>query len=153
MSEAVCVTEGGYAAVLTRGNRYRVLAVDDGNARVQVRADTNRIRWFPASCFDMSGHQVPVLVCVITRDDISTPQVGPIEVDIELSDGQRRWCFVVTPEGLASLTQAALGNERLLMYGAPHMIVVSSISRVVIEQALQYIDHQNDVLTCTRLIE
>lgn len=80
--------------------------------------------------------------------------MGGIEVTIELSIAQRRWCFFITPGELASLDgERKLDTARLLVYNAPHMIVVDTLNQQVIEQALRYIESQGELLNCTKALE
>jgi hypothetical protein len=144
---ATCIDEATYSGSLTRGRSYPVLARDQDKRQVRVRADSGRVRWFPEDCFDLLGREVLTLVRVTPEEDVSGDSV---EVEVELSDGQRRWCWFVTPEGLSRLCQLQLGPERLIMYAAPHMVVVSAITEAVINQALRHIDAQNELLDCTR---
>lgn len=149
MDLATCLDEGVYSDALTRGKRYRILAHNNDNGQIKVQGDNGRARWFPCYCFDLTGGEAPTIVRIDLSDLIEESVTYAVEVGVELSDEQRRWCFFVTPELLSCLTQADLGSGRLLMYNAPHMIAVSVINRDTIERALRYIDSQNQLLACT----
>lgn len=151
MSDATCVNEASYSGALTRGKRYAVLASDESRQQIRVKGDNGRVRWFPSSLFDVAGADVAVLTHITIKDSVEAALT--VEVDVELSDGQRRWCFFTTPNALQRLSQTKLGTETLFMYGAPHMIVVSAINEDVIAQALKYIDSHNELLECTRPID
>lgn len=144
-----CIDESVYSDSLTRGRSYPILDRDIEKQQLRVRNDNGRVRWFPESCFDMTGGAVPRLVRV-TVEDVDRASHAAVEVRVELSNGQRRWCFFVTPEGLSRLSQAQLAEERLIIYAAPHMIVVSAITEQVINQALHHIDAQNELMNATR---
>jgi hypothetical protein len=147
--ELICITEASYAGALTRGRRYVAVAEDDEKKQVKVRADTGRICWFPAACFVPHDHSVLSVIRVVLDDHVDRSHTGVIEVTVELSDGQRRWCMVSTPEGVSRLMQAQLPAGRLLLYGASHLIVVDTLSPAMIEQAIRYIERQNDLLAST----
>lgn len=153
MREIVCINEGVYSGALTRGTHYSALAEDADKRQVKVRGDNGRVRWFPGYCFDLEGREPPTMVSMTLRDDPEDTETSAVEVDIELSSGERRWCWFATPTGIAEDVQTRLEGGDLLQYGAPHVIVVSALSKAVIEQALDYIERQNTLLDCTRSIE
>lgn len=153
-NKATCVTVGVYAEALTYGKTYEILASDEDKNQVKVQGDNGRTRWYPCGCFDMTGRQVPRLLHIRLNDLTQTPFTSSVEVDLEFSNGQRRWCYFITPEMLSHLGGNKLADtERLLSYATPHMVVVSAISLEVIEQALNYIESQGQLLDSTKLIE
>jgi hypothetical protein len=142
-----CVGVGVYDDALTYGNEYAVLAHDTDKQQVRVRGDNGRARWFPTYCFDMTGGPAVRLVQMTIDDELDRPTV---DVVLEFSDGQRRWCYFITPERLSQLSCATQADgERLLSYRSPHMIVVSAITRAIIEQSLAYIEGQGRLLDCS----
>lgn len=154
ISEATCVTVGVYTDALTYGKTYVILAWDEDKNQAKVHGDNGCSRWYPGYCFDMTGREVPKLLRIQQRDPSEDPQTCAVEVELELSNGQRRWCFFVTPDILSQLSgEITVGAERLLSYNAPHMIVVSAINYELIEQTLLYIQSQGELLDCTKLIE
>lgn len=144
---ATCINEAVYAGELTRGKRYQIIEARDD--KVRVEADNQRLRWYPASCFNLMGEDVPTMVSMTIKETLEYPAESSVEVDVELSNGQKRWCFFVTPDMLKTISQRQWPNGTLHMYGAPHMIVVSAITEAVIKQALETIDAQNELLSCT----
>ena len=154
MNQATCVAVSIYAEALTYGKRYEIIAWDEGKNQVKIRGDNGRARWYPCGCFDMTGREVPRLLHIQFSDLMEVPVASSVEVDLEFSDGQRRWCYFITPEILSQLGgEKMLGTERLLSYHAPHMIVVSTISREIIEQALNYVESQGELFASSKLIE
>ena len=146
---ATCASVGVYADALTYGNEYEILARDVDKHHVKVRADNGRARWYPEYCFDMSGQQMAMLVraTVDDLDDLVEDFLTGVDVVLEFSDGQRRWCFFITPELLSRLGGAEqVGDERLLSYNVPHMIVVSAITREIIDRSLAFIESQGELL-------
>jgi hypothetical protein len=90
MSEATCVGEGVYGAALTYSRKYEILAVDEEKRQVKVKEDNGRVRWFHIGCFDLTGAEVAVLVSITIRDELEPETSSWVEVDLELSDGQKR---------------------------------------------------------------
>jgi hypothetical protein len=101
----------------------------------------------------MSGHQVVRLVRA-TIDKPFDSALTAVEVVLEFSDDHRRWCYFITPQMLSQLSgDEQFGDERLLSYDSPHMIVVSAITRATIEQSLAFIESQGKILDCSMPIE
>jgi hypothetical protein len=145
---ATCVNVGVYAHALTYGDEYAILAGDTDRDQVKVRGDNGKPRWYPNYCFDMSGQQVVRLV----RTTIDEPRDGLHSVGavLEFSDGQRRWCYFITPEMLSQLGGAVqFSSERLLSFHSPHMIVVSAITLETIEESLAFIESHGEILDCS----
>jgi hypothetical protein len=121
--------------------------------QVKIRGDNGKICWYPSGCFDMTGGEVPKIVHILHVDLIEDP-TDWVEVNLELSNGQRRWCFFITPDLLSRRPgDIKFGSERLLIYNAPHMIVVSALHQQVFEMSLHFIESQGLLLDCTMLIE
>jgi hypothetical protein len=152
---ATCIHVGVYASALTYGDRYRILASDSDKGHVRVRGDNGKVRWYPDYCFDMTGQPVAMLVQIDTDHPLNTPTVD-VDVDVELtfSDGQQRWCTFTTPQVLSHLGGLQqFDGERLLSYDAPHLIVVTTISRAVIEQSLAFIQSQGKLTDSSKPFE
>jgi hypothetical protein len=60
-------------------------------------------------------------------DDLSGAATGGIEVTVTLRDGERRWCYFMTPAALATCGDWLPGTETRIHYDAPHMIVVAEL--------------------------
>jgi hypothetical protein len=145
---ATCVDVGVYAHALTHGNQYPILARDIDKRQVRARGDNGKMRWFPTYCFDLTGQPVVRLVRTMIEDPLDGAH--SVDVEFELSDGQRRWCYFVTPQILSQLDgDAEFAGERLLSYHSPNMIVVSSITREVIEQSLAFIESHGEIVDCS----
>lgn len=142
-----------YGAALTCGRKYEILASDEARRQVKVEGNNGRARWFPAGCFDLTGADAPVLSRITVRDTLEPEPSGWIEVDVELSDGQRRWCWFVTPTLLAKPADRLDGTDIQAVYGVPHLIVVNELSEEVIAHVLHHIDRQGELLNCTQSIE
>lgn len=149
LNVATCACVGVYAHALTYGSAYPILAHDVDKRQVKVRGDNAKARWYPDHCFDLSGQRVVKLVHM-TIDGPVDDGCNTVDVVLEFSDGQRRWCYFVTPECLSHLGGAAqVGDERLLSYRSPHMIVVSAINGEIIDQSLTYIESQGELLAAS----
>lgn len=152
--EVTCMSEGVYSGSLRYSHMYRVIAYDTDKRQMKVQNENGHVRWYPENCFVPGRKEFPKLARILAWDQIEDAQRSSVEVTIELSDGQRRWCFFITPEGLAHLDGQTLhGTVHLILYGAPHMIVLRDLSLQSIEEALSYIECQGELLACTRLIE
>ena len=86
-------------------------------------------------------------------DDLSMASNSAIKVVVELQNGQRRWCFFMTPQALSCCGDWLPDSQVCVHYGAPHMIVVSEISREIIVKALKNIEEAGELELCTRAIE
>jgi hypothetical protein len=86
-------------------------------------------------------------------DDLALSATGAVEVTVELRNGQRRWCFFMTPEALSQCGDWLPGTQTRVHFGAPHMIVVSQLDEQVVEKTLHMIDKQGELEACTRPFE
>lgn len=151
--EVTCITESVYSGALTYGQVYEIIAWDTNKRQIKIRGDNQRTRWFPEFCFTPGHKELSKFVRIVSMDSIQEHQRGSTEVTIELSTNQQRWCFFITPEGLASLGgEQDFSTGQLLSYNAPHMIIVSTLSRQIIEQVLRYIESQGELLNCTKQV-
>jgi hypothetical protein len=77
---------------------------------------------------------------------------GVAEVCVDLTGGQRRWCYFPPPAAPASSGATIEGTSVRFHYGMPHLIIVAELSEDLIGRALREIDSQGDLLACTRPI-
>jgi len=87
------------------------------------------------------------------KDPIEAHTQRAIEVDIELNNGQKRWCFFLTPQGAASCGDWIEGTKVRFHYGAPHVFFVADISEEIIKKALKHVENQDKLEQCTKLVE
>ncbi len=73
-------------------------------------------------------------------DDMRIANEVAIEVEVRFEDGERRWCYFMTPEALASCGDILEGTEVRIHPGVKHMIVASRLDRNVVERALHQLD-------------
>jgi len=66
------------------------------------------------------------------KDPIESHVQRAVEVDIEFNNGEKRWCFFLTPQGAAT-----------------HMFLVSEISKEIIEKAIKQVEKQGELEQCT----
>jgi hypothetical protein len=153
LNTAICITEGVYRGALTYGKMYEIIRSDEVKRQVKVKGDNGKVRWYPCYCFDNTGKEVPMLTRILHYDSLEKP-ADWIEVEIELSNGQQRWCLFITPELLAAQpNKVFMENGCLLMYDTPHMIIVDALNKEIIESTLKYIQSQGALLACTKPIE
>lgn len=153
MSEVVCVSQSVYRDALTRGKRYTVPSIDEEKRQIRIKGDNGRVRWFPAYCFDQSERSVPLLTAFHLDDAIRPDEDLPIEVTVELSNGERRWCIFATPSALASCGDWVEGTKIPFHYGNRHVIVSRELSEDLVGRILNYIDAQGELVECTLLLE
>ncbi len=151
MSEATCISEAGYGVALTYSRKYEILVRDEDKRQVKVKGDNGRARWFPMGCFDLTGSEIPVLTTITIRDDLEPEPSSWVEVDLELSDGQKRWCWFATPKLLLKAGDRIEGTSIRALYGVPHLIVVNEVTAEIISQVLHHIEKQGELLKCTEL--
>lgn len=83
------------------------------------------------------------------EDPIELHKTAAIEVAVVTTSGEKRWCFFLTPEGLSACGDFIEGTKVRFHYGTSHMILVSEISKEIIEAALRDIEKQGKVELCT----
>jgi hypothetical protein len=83
------------------------------------------------------------------EDPIESHRSGAIEVTVITSEGDKRWCFFFTPEGMSACGDWIEGTKIRFHYGAAHMILVSEISEAIIKAALGDIEKQGKLEICT----
>lgn len=77
-------------------------------------------------------------------DPINDPLVSSIEVTIEFPTEQR-WLFFVTPQLLGSVGDFVGDTSCRLHLGERHMIVVSQISREIIDTVLKQLEANGEL--------
>ncbi|MCP3953770.1 MAG: hypothetical protein GY697_16360 [Desulfobacterales bacterium] len=86
-------------------------------------------------------------------DDLETANRGAIEIEFELENGQRRWAFFFTPEGISACGDWIPETKVRFHLGVPHMIVVSDISEEIIDRTVGYLESEGLIETHTMLFE
>ena len=84
-------------------------------------------------------------------DDLALADRIAMEVTVTLTDGRRGWCFFMTPGALANAGDWVAGTEVRVHFGVPHMIIVSELSRDIIEHVLRQLDTRGDLLQHIRI--
>lgn len=149
MSDLICVSESVYRDALTRGKRYAVCAIDSQNRQVRIMGDNGRTRWFPAYCFDQNAQSAQILVAFHLDHPINAHEDVPVEVTVELSNGEHRWCIFATASALASCGDWIDGTQVPFHYCNRHIIIAGELSEELIGRMLRYIDSQGDLVECT----
>jgi hypothetical protein len=73
-------------------------------------------------------------------DDLCRAAETAIEVTIEFSNGERRWCFFFTPDAMKRCGDWVEGTRVRFHIGVPHMIVVAELSEDIIRRILEGLD-------------
>jgi len=76
-------------------------------------------------------------------DDLNSADKNAIEVEFELDNGQKRWAFFFTPQGIVSCGDWIPETKVRVHLGVPHMIVVSEISEEIIEKTVQMLENED----------
>ena len=143
-----CKCESIYLDALTYGKRYDVLETDLDKNQLLIEGDNGRTRWFPSECFEMTTVELPRIASINFLDEITSP--GQFcEINLEMSDGTKRWCYFVTPEHLAQSGDTLNGTDVRIHYASPHMVVVNHLTEDSVRLALDHIERQGQLLTCT----
>ena len=72
---------------------------------------------------------------------------------IELSDGERRWCFFLTPDAMKRCGDWVEGTQVRFHVGVPHMIVVAELSEDVIRRILEGRDRDGELEAHTMALD
>lgn len=149
-----CTTEGIYD--ITQGRSYPLLALDEENGRVKLRADNGRVRWFPVPYFDLHGDvSVPLLARWQFDQPVTDIATGGtekdnlVEVSFMMTNHTRRWCFFVTPLYLQRLMQERSPEQGLY---ACHMIVARDLRVATVDSILREMDRQGSLLRHSLLL-
>ena len=86
---------------------------------------------------------------IIIEDLIDSHKERAIEVVLNMTDGTNRWCFFLTPQGAAGCGDYIEGTKTRIHYGAPHVFIVSDISKEIIESAIKQAETEGNLLQCT----
>jgi hypothetical protein len=91
-----------------------------------------------------------MLKSFIIDDSLEIQDTGAVEVTVEMHDGEKRWCYFVTPQALAACGDWIDGTQIRFHYGAAHMIiVVAPTDAVIIEKALRDIERAGHLYKAT----
>ena len=153
MGVVTCVKESVYSAALTRGETYEVTEVDQAKHQVRLRGESGRTRWFPMHCFVEGSIKVPVLAGFSVDDPLDGRSQGLVEVTVELTGGQKRWCLVATPKGLVSSGEELEGGVAEFHAPNHHLLIISSLTVGTIGALLRHLDSQGELEACTLPLE
>ena len=91
---------------------------------------------------------------ILIQDDLSIQDNCAIEVDVNLSDGQKRWCWIMTPTALQSCGDWIDGTKIRFHYGSKHLIIISEkLTEELIHKALHSIDNNGEIIDCTLFVD
>lgn len=68
-------------------------------------------------CFSMKIELIEI------EDSIESHKTMAIEVSVVTSEGDRSWCFFLTPEGISASGDFIEGTKVRFHYGAAHMVI------------------------------
>lgn len=120
---------GIYLEALTRGKHSEVLAEDEEKKQIKVVGDNDRARWYGKYYFVPDVISAPVMVnwkFDDTIQDLSEKSLEHIEVTVNFSDGDKRWCSLCTKAGLLDYIERNMGDNLFLVV---NQIIVKSFSK------------------------
>jgi hypothetical protein len=147
--EVTCISEATYPDALTRGKRYKLLALDEAKEQLQLVGDNQRTRWYPVQLFDFENHIVATLQSYTVDDQIIDRNNAVVEVTVKLSTGELRWCIFATPRALTANGGWIPNTKVRWHYGNRHIIIANEITNDLIEIMLNHLDTQNELINCT----
>ncbi|MEM8535269.1 MAG: hypothetical protein AAGF95_30810 [Chloroflexota bacterium] len=143
MSQTItCLSISVYREHLTRGKQYLLLDMDDHKRQVKIRADNQRVRWFPRGLFEIKGGVAPTLVTWQFDDAVEDSTHDAVEVSFVLSDGQRRWCWFMTPSYLQELLDKPQAEPGIWL---ANIVVVRDLSSDCVDTMLKQLDQQGEL--------
>jgi hypothetical protein len=124
---------------------------DDGS--LKLLGDNRRVRWYPASLFDLGGGPAPTLLrWWFEHGELAPPELeGCEDVEFEMSDGTTRWCSFATPAHLRTLVESLHSSAEPGVW-SPTLVVVKSLERSVVDAMLRHLDQQGELLKASRPI-
>ena len=137
-----CLSISVYREHLTRGKQYVLLDMDDHKRQVKIQADNQRVRWFPRGLFHMEGAAAPTLVVWQFDDAVKDSTNDAVEVSFVLSDGQRRWCWFMTPAYLLRLLEKPHAEPGIWL---ANIVVVRDLSPDGVDAMLRQLDQQGEL--------
>lgn len=146
----MCRAVSVYRGSLTRGHTYDVLETDSFLRQYRLRDDRNRDRWYPFECFRAPCELVKIADVVFELDPSAEV---PIEVELRLSDGSRRFLFVATPEMLRRCGDLLSETNVRVHIGNRNLIVASELSSDVVRALLVEVESQDMLEECSLPIE
>lgn len=135
-----CRQEGVYPG-LQRGELYEVLGESPDRGELILRDRNGRKRKYPASFFVDPNEPLTSLERWTTQDDCQ-PGCELCEVDLEFSDGSKRFVNFVELPNLAKRVAEVQGFSAF----TSHEILVQSISRERVSQILYALEAQDELL-------
>ena len=88
------------------------------------------------------------------EDDLSDQDRVAIVATITLSNGERRWCYFMTPSSLAVCGDWIEDTHTCFQFGASHMVVVGAeLTEDLITRAIRDIERRGELIACTRPVD
>ena len=157
MAEVTCVSAGVYSDALTRGKRYAILEVNKEKEQVRITGDNKRARWYPFYHFDFENHPIVSMKLFCLDDPIwdeDANNSASVDVTIKFSNGERRWCYFMTPNALAQSGDWFPDTNTRFHYDFPsYAIFVTEITPEIIQRVLLHMEHDNKLMECTTLLK
>ena len=96
----------------------------------------------------------PMLVSFTIDDNLATQEAAAIEVTLTFENGERRWCYFMTPTALAACGDLIPGTNVRFHHGSSHMVVVAGQpDRPLIERVIEKLDASGQLVQCSRSLD
>lgn len=83
-------------------------------------------------------------------DDLRLRNEIAIEVEVVFDTGEKRWCYFMTPQALATCGDLLEGSQGVRVHpGVSHMIVCSHLNEEIVENALRQLDREDTLYSHT----
>lgn len=87
-------------------------------------------------------------------NDLDIQEAAGVEVNVEMHDGEKRWCFFITPQALTRCGDILRGTNVRFHYECRYMIVVAAkFDEKMIGEVLQAIAVDGGLEECTRHLD
>lgn len=155
--KALCVREG-YKDAITRGRFYQVFETRNdmyGRREMRIVDDDGCQKWFGTFYLDMEKESVPKLTKYKIQGGIQHPDEF-LEVDLDLSDGTQRWCWIGTPQSFYHASGDDIpGTNVTFHHHLKNSVIIRSdgIREADVEKVLHYIDVQGELNQCSAKVD
>ena len=82
-------------------------------------------------------------------DEFEDGEDAVVEVTVSLSNGEKRWCDFATAAALSGWGWTIEGTDALFQHPNGHRVIVTSLTRDVIDRVLHYLDRHDELVEST----
>ena len=93
---------------------------------------------------------MPRLIEHKITDDLRLRNEIAIEVEVVFDTGEKRWCYFMTPQALATCGDLLEGSQSVRVHpGVSHMIVCSHLNEEIVDNVLRQLDREDTLYSHT----